>query len=106
CGTSVEMIERHYGRYMDSDEGQLALLVDDAPAPVQATASGMPRGPGGDPAERPPTGRAERHFGVRTGTFAGTFRDAQLTPRAIRAEGGRFELPRVLPPWRFSRPLP
>jgi integrase len=27
CGTSIEMIERHYGRYMHGDESQLALLA-------------------------------------------------------------------------------
>lgn len=27
CGTSVEMIERHYGRFMQADAGQLALIA-------------------------------------------------------------------------------
>lgn len=27
-------------------------------------------------------------------------------PATLQTEGGRFELPRVSPPWRFSRPLP
>jgi integrase len=35
CGTSVEMIEKHYGKWMDGDDGQLALLT----APVAATPS-------------------------------------------------------------------
>ena len=91
CGTSVEMIERHSGRYMDSDEGQLALLVDDAKERVQAAASGGPGGHGGGARARPPTARAEADSGARTGTFAGTFRDARLTPRVTKAEGGRFE---------------
>jgi integrase len=31
CGTSVDMIERHYGRYMHGDTGQLALLAGSSP---------------------------------------------------------------------------
>jgi integrase len=34
CGTSVDMIERHYGRYMHGDTGQLALLAGSSPRNV------------------------------------------------------------------------
>lgn len=52
CGTSVEMIERHYGRYMQSDAGQLALIggagesesstpeVDRDPVPISGVKAG------------------------------------------------------------------
>src|SRR5262249_57265698 len=45
CGTSIEMIERHYGRYMHGDEGQLALLAgarsNATPAALPAAADGL-----------------------------------------------------------------
>lgn len=50
CGTSVEMIERHYGRYMHGDASQLALLA----AAI------------GDSAEEEPRGAAGSHDGSAT----------------------------------------
>jgi hypothetical protein len=87
CGTSVEMMERHYGRYMDSDDGQLGLLVGDAPERAREAAGGEPAG-GGD---GPPRGRRRDISRARAGTFAGTFRGTRVNSRATRAEGGRFE---------------
>jgi hypothetical protein len=29
CGTSLEMVDRHYGRWMGDDAGQLALLTEE-----------------------------------------------------------------------------
>jgi len=40
CGTSVDMIERHYGRYMHGDDGQLALLAPRRPKRLRAVAGG------------------------------------------------------------------
>jgi hypothetical protein len=107
CGTSVEMIERHYGRYVHGDDGQLALLstVPSEPARALAVNSSDSTGPSPEPGGRPPR-RREPRSSRRGGTFAGTFPGASVSRRTTRAEGGRFELPRVSPPWRFSRPLP
>jgi hypothetical protein len=62
CGTSVEMIERHYGRFMQADAGQLALLTPD-------TSPGSLRAVGG------------ATFGA---TFSGTRKDVS----AARRRGG------------------
>jgi len=65
CGTSLEMLDRHYSRWMSDDAGQIALLAGDAEPSLAAP-------------ERRPSGR-------RPGTFAGTFRNASVSG------GGRFE---------------
>lgn len=65
-----------------------ALLVD-APDHALEAAGGDPGDRGGD---TPPKGRRRPNSRARTGTFPGTFRDARVSPRATRAEGGRFEL--------------
>ncbi len=87
CGTSVEMIERHYGRFMNADSGQLAILAGRG-------------GSGGPSGERQPMAatagrstRPARDSALKTGTFAGTFRKPRVTSRSTKAEGGRFELP-------------
>jgi len=113
CGTSIAMIERHYARWMG----------DDTPEEI-ATLGGSPTTPG-PPRELEAVSAIEGVRGARrgvdsrdrsgaeTGTLPGTFRkstasrsQASRITGSSRAEGGRFELPRVSRPWRFSRPLP
>src|SRR5262249_33153038 len=69
CGTSLEMLDKHYGRWMDDDQGQLDLL-----APQSATP-----GPGGP----------------KTRTKSRTISRGRRNAAIPRAEGGRFELPRA-----------
>jgi len=85
CGTSLEMLDRHYGRWMGDDAGQLALLADDTPP--------MPDAP------------TRRTGGRRTGTFPGTSRAGSVSARPSKRRGGDSNS-RGLAPWRFSRPLP
>jgi len=85
CGTSLEMLDRHYGRWMGDDAGQLALLVGDS-QPL-------------------PEGQERRAGGRQTGTFPGTLRAASVTARPSKRRGGDSNS-RELAPWRFSRPLP
>ena len=68
--TSLEMLDRHYGRWMGDEAGQLALLTDTPQAPPDAL--------------------ARRAGGRRTGTFPEPF--ARLRKCATQhAKGGRFE---------------
>ena len=109
CGTSVAMIEKHYARWMAEDTpeeigglGGLVSPVLDAPTPAVAVA-------GDEPDPSPSGGSRRRRAGTQAGTLrADSSRTAQVARKAAgaRAEGGRFELPRVSPSWRFSRPLP
>src|SRR5262249_27616470 len=87
CGTSVEMIERHYAGYLRDETPEEMLRLGGQPsAPSNA--------PPHTPVPPPP--------GVKTGTQPGTFRRARPSRRQIAkligemtAEGGRFELPRA-----------
>jgi len=83
CGTSVDMIERHYGRCMQDDHGQLVLFA---------------RGP-----EQLATRAAA---GAESATFRATFRGALVSTRTGRAEGGRFELGDADPAAHAGNPLP
>jgi len=84
CGTSVEMIERHYAGYLRDETPEEMLRLGGQPsAPSNA--------PPHTPVAPPP--------GVKTGTQPGTFRRARPSRRQIAkligemtAEGGRFEL--------------
>jgi integrase len=64
CGTSVEMIERPYGKFLHDDTGQLALLSGPRESPCSRNRR---------PYRRPSCRRAKR-------------------PCRFKAEGGRFEL--------------
>jgi integrase len=79
CGTSLEMLDKHYGRWMDDDQGQLDLLGS--------------RGPN--------TGRR----GQKPGPKPGPKRVAAASTRTGKRRGGDSNS-RGLAPWRFSRPLP
>jgi hypothetical protein len=37
CGTSVEMIERHYAKWLQGDDEQLRLLARETPSPTRVT---------------------------------------------------------------------
>src|SRR5262245_1581784 len=79
CGTSLEMLDKHYGRWMDDDRGQLELLT----------------------ARGPNAGRR----GPKPGPFPGPKRIAAASTRSGKRRGGDSNS-RGLAPWRFSRPLP
>ena len=66
CGTSLEMLDKHYGRWMDDDQGQLDLLAPQSANP----------GPGGP----------------KTRTKSRTISRGRRNAAIPRAEGGRFEL--------------
>jgi integrase len=77
CGTSVEMIERHYGRFMHSDAGQLAMLGPvRAAEPVAVRAVAGRRGPSGPGARRRPE------------TFPETFSRPAKNVEQTRRRGG------------------
>jgi integrase len=68
CGTSLEMLDRHYGRWMGDDAGQLALLAGDS---------------------QPPSDASERRArGRQTGTFPGTLRTGSVSARPVKRRGG------------------
>src|SRR5262245_39511344 len=87
CGTSVEMIERHYAGYLrDETPEEMLRLGGQASAPRSG----------------PPRGQVPATPDVKTGTLPGTFRRARRSARQVAnvidepgAEGGRFELPRA-----------
>src|SRR5262245_4493436 len=87
CGTSVEMIERHYAGYLRDETPEEMLRLGGQPSAPSNAPPHTPVGP-------PP--------GVKTGTQPGTFRRSRPSRRQIAkligemtAEGGRFELPRA-----------
>src|SRR5262249_37486964 len=79
CGTSLEMLDKHYSRWMDDDRGQLELLT----------------------ARAPNTGRRV----PKPGPKPGPRRIAAASTRSGKRRGGDSNS-RELAPWRFSRPLP
>jgi len=70
CGTSIEMIERHYGRYMHGDESQLGLL---AGSRSSSTETAVPEG-------------ADE---LGDATFGATFRSPGARRREKAARSGR-----------------
>jgi hypothetical protein len=83
CGTSVEMIERPYGKFLHDDTGQLALL------------SG--------PRESP---RRRAAVLAKPATLPATFLPASEKALPFQSGGGEIRTPEGFRPWRFSRPLP
>jgi integrase len=87
CGTSVEMIERHYAGYLRDETPEEILRL-----------GGQPSAPSNTPHHTPfPPAPS-----VKTGTLPGTFRRARRSSRQVAnaigelvTEGGRFELPRA-----------
>jgi len=86
CGTSLEMLDKHYGRWMDDDQGQLELL-----APRGATAGR--RGP------KPPKPGPNRI--AATSTRSGKRRGEIRTSRGQRA--CRARKPRKFEEFRTER---
>jgi integrase len=74
CGTSVDMIERHYGRYMHGDTGQLALLAGSSPQSIDMTPSAVVEG------------ARDASFGGET--FGETFRAGRARRRESRVRSG------------------
>ena len=85
CGTSVEMIERHYAGYLRDETPEEMLRLGGQPS-VPSTA--------------PPHTPAAATPGVKTGTLPGTFRRVRQSPRQVHRligelgmEPRRVELP-------------
>ena len=84
CGTSVEMIERHYAGYLRDETPEEILRL-----------GGQPSAPSNTPHHTPSPSAPS----VKTGTLPGTFRRARRSSGQVAnvigemlAEGGRFEL--------------
>jgi integrase len=85
CGTSVEMIERHYAGYLRDETPEEILRL-----------GGQPSEPSNAPHHTP----AAPAPSIKTGTLPGTFRRARRSSQQVAnvigemlAEGGRFEPP-------------
>jgi hypothetical protein len=95
CGTSIEMIERHYGRYMHGDESQLALLAGSRSNPTRAALPAAADSVGcatlGATFRNPRARRREKRVrsGART-SGGGRFEPAQHGTRLTRANAWKL----------------
>ena len=85
CGTSVAMIEQHYGKWLGDDDDFLAVLGD-----------------GERPSQRRPDRTVNRTVEAKAPEASPSARESRRT----RSGGGEIRTPEGFRPWRFSRPLP